>query len=199
MPKGVYDRESSSWKPESRRDYPPELVEKIRAMREAGQSIKEIQAKTPGVKVQLLLKRCGIPNRERAKRGMCEFSGCDRPHCAKGYCASHRRQQRKGKSLTAFVPGRRTPSRPARSHHERFYKLTPEAWQELLDSQRGRCAICGTDRPINRWHTDHDHRCCPGRTTCGQCVRAILCGVCNTKLGWVERHRDTIGPYLGWG
>lgn len=47
-------------------------------------------------------------------------------------------------------------------------------------------------------HIDHDHSCCPGRTSCGACVRGILCAGCNTMMGRVQRvGRQAISTYLG--
>ena len=66
------------------------------------------------------------------------------------------------------------------------YRLTPAAFEEILDRQSGRCAICRTDVPGGRhgiWHIDHDHRCCPGSSSCGNCVRGLLCQNCNLFLG----------------
>lgn len=75
-----------------------------------------------------------------------------------------------------------------RRDHSRLkrYKMTREAFDALLESQGGRCAICRTDSPgsYHHWCVDHDHRCCPGRgQSCGACVRGILCPACNKGLG----------------
>ena len=67
----------------------------------------------------------------------------------------------------------------------RSYGITLDEYEALVASQRGKCAIC--DRtPDNggALHIDHDHGCCPGRSTsCGKCIRGLLCSPCNTALG----------------
>lgn len=67
------------------------------------------------------------------------------------------------------------------------YRLTLEAYNDLLAEQDGKCAICGSPDPgdvrAGRFHVDHDHACCPGSKSCGQCVRGLLCRGCNTALG----------------
>lgn len=46
------------------------------------------------------------------------------------------------------------------------------------------CAVCGSPDPQGAgWHVDHDHSCCPGRFSCGKCIRGILCGKCNMGIG----------------
>lgn len=35
-------------------------------------------------------------------------------------------------------------------------------------------------------HIDHDHSCCPGKGSCGKCVRGILCRNCNVGLGFLK-------------
>jgi len=59
------------------------------------------------------------------------------------------------------------------------------------------CDLCGkrlqTGYSNNRkapFAIDHDHKCCPERTSCGQCVRGLLCVRCNATLGSYE---DLIG------
>ena len=63
------------------------------------------------------------------------------------------------------------------------YKITPERYQQMIDEQDGKCAVCL--RPLPEVvHLDHDHACCDrNRKTCGNCVRGLLCGTCNQGLG----------------
>ena len=71
---------------------------------------------------------------------------------------------------------------PARQRERQLarYGLTGEQFAQLLASQGGGCAVCGgtTDLCV-----DHDHTCCPGRNTCGKCVRGLLCSFCNRSIG----------------
>ncbi len=66
------------------------------------------------------------------------------------------------------------------------YGLSVEDFNTLLASQDGKCAICLTDAPggrYNVWCVDHDHACCSGYRSCGDCVRGLLCKSCNWALG----------------
>ena len=70
-------------------------------------------------------------------------------------------------------------------HLLRKYGLTLEMYNELLAAQGGVCAYCGTSDPGGRgaFHVDHDHSCCPGEKTCGECINGLLCSTCNIGLG----------------
>jgi hypothetical protein len=64
------------------------------------------------------------------------------------------------------------------------YGITQDEFEATLLAQGGGCAICGNppkDGPS--LHIDHDHACCPGKRTCGKCLRGLLCEDCNRALG----------------
>lgn len=77
------------------------------------------------------------------------------------------------------------------------YRLTPEAYDKLLADQDGKCALCQRVAPSKkRLNVDHDHKCCPGRETCGKCIRGLLCNRCNNALGVVEDRLDRVATYV---
>ena len=76
------------------------------------------------------------------------------------------------------------PCRRLRQRDGRFlreYGLTPQAYQALVDSQGGRCALC-KERPAE--HVDHDH-------VMGA-VRGVLCFPCNAALGQLKDRVDLL-------
>jgi len=79
------------------------------------------------------------------------------------------------------------PTHVLRGNLWRRYRLRLDTYNALLLKQGGKCAICGTTDPgdvrAGRFHIDHDHACCPGSRSCGECVRGLLCRGCNTALG----------------
>lgn len=78
-----------------------------------------------------------------------------------------------------------------RRHHLRYkYRLTIEEYEQLYSSRNGVCDICKNKFDI--LHIDHDHSCCPGKTSCGKCIRGLLCGPCNRALGLVKDDVDTV-------
>ncbi len=82
-----------------------------------------------------------------------------------------------------------------RSHLKNTYGITPEQYDQLLADQGGACAICEQPAKGRRLHVDHDHFCCPGKRSCGKCLRGLLCAACNVKLGWLENRWPAIARY----
>jgi hypothetical protein len=86
-----------------------------------------------------------------------------------------------------------------RNMNLRRYGLTLEQFEARLAEQDGKCAICGTTEPGPRgWHVDHDHTCCAGKKTCGQCIRGILCASCNWGIGNLKDDPEIIRAALDY-
>ena len=67
------------------------------------------------------------------------------------------------------------------------YNVTLDQYNQMLSDQNHVCAICGGVSIKGRWlSVDHDHACCPGRRSCGKCVRSLLCHNCNSLLGYAK-------------
>jgi hypothetical protein len=71
--------------------------------------------------------------------------------------------------------------------------ITESQYMTMLFNQNGLCP-CG--RELETAHIDHDHKCCSGKRSCGQCVRGLLCNRCNLLLGMVESEPHLIPEYL---
>lgn len=79
----------------------------------------------------------------------------------------------------------------AREYHLKIkFNISPEQYNEMLSRQGFCCAICckQQSQEKRRFHVDHCHK--TGR------IRAILCAVCNSHLGWYEKRKENIDKYL---
>jgi len=88
------------------------------------------------------------------------------------------------------------------------YGLNRNGIEALMMSQDGCCANpnCrvilqirsgGRDQPRRNKNVsvacvDHDHNCCPGASSCGKCVRGLLCWHCNAAAGLLGDAPDKI-------
>lgn len=68
-------------------------------------------------------------------------------------------------------------------HYWRMYGATVERYEQMLQTQHGRCAICGANDPGRKGNAsfciDHDHDT--------GIIRGLLCNDCNLGIG---RFRD---------
>lgn len=67
-----------------------------------------------------------------------------------------------------------------------MFQITPDDYYRMFEEQDGLCGICHKPPTDKRLAVDHDRRCCTGKRSCGECVRGLLCGSCNPKLGFYE-------------
>lgn len=80
---------------------------------------------------------------------------------------------------------------------QRRVNMTLQQYDEMLASQGGGCAICGTTESrkgtkVIRFSVDHDRSCCPDDISCGKCVRGLLCGHCNVGIGHLRDSVDLL-------
>ena len=151
---------------------------------------------------------------ERARRGAsldvplvkqrtsCSVEGCGRKHEAKGFCKLHSDRLKRGTPLNQPVEvqihGRTSCSVQdcdndyAHSgfcskhiHIHKTYKLSAEQIYALPNF----CMVCGS---TNKLFVDHDHSCCSGDRSCGECVRGVLCRNCNLGLGFLQDNIDVM-------
>ena len=69
----------------------------------------------------------------------------------------------------------------------RMYGITEEQYNQMLASQNGCCAICGTNKPTGKWKVfavDHDHK--TGK------VRELLCNECNRGMGLLRDNAELL-------
>lgn len=84
----------------------------------------------------------------------------------------------------------------------RKYGLSREQILAMLEAQAYTCMLCPKvfDLQAKRpFAIDHDHDCCPGSSSCGKCVRGLLCDRCNVSLRddleWHERAIEYLNKY----
>lgn len=78
-----------------------------------------------------------------------------------------------------------------KSRLRREYGITPEQYQEIYDSQGGRCAICKEELVSDKkTHLDHDHRT--------KWVRGILCNNCNCAIGLLKDDVDVLQSAISY-
>lgn len=106
------------------------------------------------------------------------------------------------------VPRYQTPRCPFKTRkdrkdvaYERNRGITVERYNQLIQEQNSRCALCrdlfadGIKRPV----VDHDHTCKNHREyqSCIECIRGVLCTFCNTAiLSFFERHPHITSPEI---
>ena len=71
------------------------------------------------------------------------------------------------------------------------HRIRLKDYLELVKIQESKCALCGKI-PTKRLYVDHDHNCCPGKRSCGKCIRGLLCKKCNSGIGYLGDTLDGV-------
>lgn len=76
---------------------------------------------------------------------------------------------------------------PARYRRGERFRMRQEEYDRRIAAG---CVICGSREQVQ---VDHDHTCCgKQRSTCGKCVRGVLCRRHNVVLGFVKDDPATL-------
>ena len=77
------------------------------------------------------------------------------------------------------------------------YGITEKQYNDLLIEQGMACAVCKAEFNDTLWpNVDHDHNCCPGRKSCGKCLRGLLCSECLTLASIMETRFKASRKYM---
>lgn len=111
------------------------------------------------------------------------------PHC-KSCCSAYRArpdQKARQKEYNAEYVVKKRDHRRAVNRAYR-YGVSNARLQEMLAMQKNACGNkgCATPLTLPDAHVDHDRKCCPGRSSCGECVRGLLCPGCNVGVGFFK-------------
>lgn len=74
------------------------------------------------------------------------------------------------------------------------YRRSPDNW-ERIKRQGGVCAFCGEPPRKFRLDVEHDHGCCKGNFSCGECIRGLVHRRCNSFIGIVEKYTKQVKKY----
>ena len=114
---------------------------------------------------------------------------CLRAH-ARRWAATHPEEER-DRASRYYEATRSEMIKKSRDHKlARRYGLTAGSYNELLESQKGRCAICGNLPDTRRLSVDHDHET--------GVVRGLLCSHCNTGLGQFRDNAKLLNNAIGY-
>jgi hypothetical protein len=116
----------------------------------------------------------------RTQDKKCSIEECNNTHYARTWCRVHySRWQRTGNTETLATIG-------SGEHRERMLRLKYViTLEEYTERTADGCELCG-EKSEKAYHVDHDHKCCAGQTTCGKCVRGIICHKCNVAVDKME-------------
>ena len=98
--------------------------------------------------------------------------------CAEKFVTKHYRQNHCSPECAEVTKQARNIVNVRRHHLKKFYGVTPDDYERMLEMQNGRCAICRSPADTSfhkRLCIDHNHET--------GAVRGLLCSKCNSAIG----------------
>lgn len=167
-------------------------------------------------------KRPGCPAHAMYRHSYCEEHATSINYKVRAGWLGPAVEQRCGRCLKTFVIQRRQSWSPVMEVWSEFcadchrdsplslktlqgHRVPTElvrVWLRLGDQLP--CGICGRrlirKSGVAQPSIDHDHACCGGQKSCGQCIRGVLCQRCNSALGVFEQLRQAglLPPLLAY-
>lgn len=128
---------------------------------------------------------------ERARRANNPEAARKAREAARRSDAKHRNKRIASQKLSRELDPERHKAYTFKAELKR-YGTTVAWYRNKLIEQKGTCILCehlnhscGT---IQRLSVDHDHNCCDTHaTSCGECLRGLLCETCNLRLSYLEQ------------
>lgn len=171
--------------------------------------------------------RRGVPldgyKRPSWKGHTCQVEECSEAIKAGGLCSFHYARSLNGKPVLGPRKKRKRPAnysvgyyygrtcfvrdceRPQKSrgictvHSKKMYDYNLSVIQILMLNDVTQCPICGDGVTPDTLNIDHDHACCPENSrSCGECVRGVLCGMCNRGLGSFRDNIKSMERAIEW-
>ena len=186
--------------------------------RPLGTIVKDVRATCHTDRVHYSAGLCyecySVQRPTKRKRATKRMADChpDRVHYAKGMCQEcydadkHERLypvQRERKIAQQSVWYQANKEHVFARELKNRFNITIEQFRGIIAKQGGKCGIplC-PKRPkegeIAFWHVDHDHDCCPGKKSCGNCVRGILCRTCNAGMGQFYHNTELMDDVVAY-
>lgn len=113
---------------------------------------------------------------------------CRCKECDRIYVYSWRERNKSEYNNYAAAWRAKNPDKQHAIDIKRHYGLTGERYKKMLLEQQEKCKICGQQHypalKRGRLYVDHDHE--TGK------VRALLCGACNSGIGYFNHRQDLL-------
>lgn len=138
-------------------------------------------------------------SRSSGYKGYCKKCKPDRGEYHKQWAKDNADKMREYSRRSKAKPENKL--RDKKRTYQTRYGITMEEFEAMVISQGGVCAICkrnALNATGKAFAVDHDHKCCPGKSSCGKCVRGALCQVCNQALGMFGDSQEVLESAIAY-